>query len=1026
MPRAAAGVQAAPHAADTQDAIAPVLHPMLTVSSFIAGALAAAPAVTTWWEYRRLAQRGESAVFSERVAQIRGRVATVSGVAVALILIFLGHSAIWSIPLLLLGVACASHGPRKVFFGETWSLGQYIEWRTRLIVGTVGFWILLALTPAILLATPRSAQWGMTLALLAALLTWHHFYAKVLLVVVKATPLQRPDLDLFFAPVLHGTATVAPMLWRAGAPGGVFANALALPDRNRGGVLFFDTLLERLAPHEISAILAHEVAHLEHFDGRRVRRMYAVTTLAIAAIVCAAATLVVYAPARAWIASSFAPLVVLVGLALRASRMQAEETRSDRRAVELCGDPEALVSGLTHLHAIHHLPRRVSAETEEHATHPSLARRIRAIRQGAGERAAQRLLAPVMLLCSEPGRLAILEPNRLTLVWADPSAAGLLDDPIGVAKRIEATAYDQLTELRVSTAADATVRLTARTGDGRRWSVPLQSGEAARAQDALNIVDQLLAPPKPRTIGIPRRALALVALLVTAVLRTLWPILVPALLAVVRPTRRILVTLASALVVTAFMAGGDSRFDALRVLLLALLAGAAVWQSYRLPVTDTDSTTAVVAGPRSETIALAIPVVLGFAWTLAISRDLFALHVAARDTAWPTAALMALSVYLGLSPRAAQRRLAVVCGAITAAAVFVGSSAFLTRMVGDPLVAETQEFIEQSVVLTPVANALVDGGFDHVRLASDGRHFLLSEAGGEEETARRRHVVGTFDGWSRPMNAVDAALVGNDRVLLLDQRDGGTQLRTERIQGSGSGWTLKVPGEDAFRLATVTGGRWRLMNRHRNAFTRIDGRVGTTAVSRTNWDVQVGPSEYVSLHGAGAGNVGLGLAVEWSPSMLPWWWLRGWNFADKTTLLRVEGDETQRVATSRLQVSCADPTVTASDYLCFAFDGRVSRLWRYRVGDGCLEPVGRARGQFFFASQKTDTRATAMRDGFVSLIDLDAARITAFELPGNPGVMSYDVTDQFLAVSRIVGGQTAVELYRVEEAPAAAAFASTR
>jgi Zn-dependent protease with chaperone function len=995
---------------------------MFSVSLCIATVLAVAPAFVTWWEYRRLASGGESAVLTERVAQVRSRVGAASGIAAALILVGFADTAVWAIPLLLVALAGASHGPRRRLFGETWSFAGYLEWRARIVVGTIGFWIVLAFTPAIVMATPHAGQSWVAAILFVGLIAWHHGYARILLLVLNATPLQRADLEPFFTHVFQRTTAIVPTVWRAGAQGGVFANALALPATGQGRVLFFDTLLERLAPNEIAAILAHEVAHLEHFHVRMLRRMYLATTAAIAVIVAGSATLAALAPAHAWMATAFCPVAVFAGLAVRARRMQAEETSSDRRAAALCGDPEALVGALTRLHEIHHVPRRLSPDVEQHATHPSLARRIRDIRGNAVERLPQELSAPAVLMSSEPGRLAILEPERFTLVWAAPDAPGLVDDPIGVAKRIEARTYDQLTELRLSTAADGHAVLTARAIDGCRWRVPLQPGEAARAQGALNVVDQLLAPPVATRHDVSHRAVAAVTLVLTAVLKTLGPIVVPAVLAVARPTPQLCATLACALLATAFTIGADSRLDALRVLALALLAAAAMWQSYR--VKEGSTATASTQAPRLEAAALAIPVILGLAWTAVTSHDLFGLHATVRDTAWPTASLMALTVYMGTSNTRALRRAGAGVGALTAAAVFVGSSTFLSAIVRDPLVATTAAFVEQTVLPTPLSSTTVDGQFDRVRLAPDGKHFLLSEAADREnETETRQHVIGAFDGWSRPVEAVDAELVGADRVLLVGRAGGDTQLWTERFRGAvAPSWALKVRGLEAFGVAAASDGRWQLMNRRRNAFTRVDGRVGTSSTSRTKWHVQVEPTEYVSLHGAGAGNVGMGLAVEYRAPMLPWW-LSAWTWSEKTTLVRVDSDATRRVATSSLNVACADPAPDASAHLCVAFDGRVSHFWRYDAELDRLQPIGRARGQFFVGARETSTTLAAMRAGSVVGIDVAAARITTYRLDGTH-VTDYDLTDELLVVSSIAGDRTVVKLYRLPEPAPPGTFAS--
>src|SRR5262249_57434891 len=55
--------------------------------------------------------------------------------------------------------------------------------------------------------------------------------------------------------------------------GGAIANALALPSLRGSSVLYTDTLLRLLDAEEAAAITAHEIAHLEHFDRARLRRL---------------------------------------------------------------------------------------------------------------------------------------------------------------------------------------------------------------------------------------------------------------------------------------------------------------------------------------------------------------------------------------------------------------------------------------------------------------------------------------------------------------------------------------------------------------------------------------------------------------------------------------------------------------------------------------------------------------------------------------------------------------------------------
>ena len=1002
--------------------------PLYSVYTFsLTVALAVVPAIVCWWSYRGIGHGGESAVLTERVADARSRVAATTGIASCAILILARSShSVWALSILFLSVACASYRPRKRLLGETWSFGEYLAWRARMALGTAGFWVLLALTPSIISSASDEALRWVTGALLVALLTWHHLYSSVLLRVLNASPLDRGDLEAFFAPIFERTRVTRPTLWRANARGGVLANALALPHPGRGRVLFFDTLLERLQPRQIAAILAHEVAHLEHFHAQRLRAMYVATATAVAAIVCGSAALVVIAPTRAWIASTCAPLIILVGLAIRASRMQAEETRSDRRAVELCGDPEALVSGLTQLHAIHHVPRRVAPEADRHATHPSLARRIRAIRDRSAD--APQLVEPTVLMSSEPGRLAILDRERLTLVWADPATIDGAADPVHAAKRLEVTAYDQLTELRLSTAPDGVVTLRARGIDGRRCTMPLQPGEAARAQRALDVVDQLLGTPKSTVHVLPARAVPALALVTSYVLTILSPVLIPALLAVRRPTRPLLVTLAAALVTAAFVTGAETVMDAVRVLVLGLLAAAALWQSHRMTKAPDELRIAGdSAADRIEALALAVPVVLALTWVIATSQDLFDLHTTARDLPWLTSAFAAIAVYLRLAGHRRLRHVSAAFAALTGSMLLAGSPMFLTRVVADPLAAPTPELREHHAFLTAKSESIVEGQYDELRLARDGRHFLLSQSAQEdEESGRPAHIMGGFDGWSRRIEAEAAALLGNGNLLLLNREDGRAQLRTEPLRGERkAGWTLMIPEAGALDMAATPDGRWRTIGRLRNAFTRVEGRVGVPHLSTTAWNVDGRPEEFVRLHGTGPGNVGFGVASAWPAPGIPFW-LSPWTWRETTTLLRVGEDGTRRVATSRLNVSCADAPPDVLSYVCVAFDGRVSHLWRYEVATGQLESLGYTRGRLFPGTQNAAGSVAVMRGGIPALIDPEARKITSYQLRDDRlGVVAYDFTDEYLAVSRIDGDRTAVVLYPLRDEPASpSSFAS--
>ena len=89
-----------------------------------------------------------------------------------------------------------------------------------------------------------------------------------------------------------------------------------------------------------------------------------------------------WAPGFPW--AAVWPGVVVIALATLARRRQRDETAADLRAVALTGDADALARGLGKLHTLAHVLRRRDSDLERRASHPSLARRLRAIRAATG------------------------------------------------------------------------------------------------------------------------------------------------------------------------------------------------------------------------------------------------------------------------------------------------------------------------------------------------------------------------------------------------------------------------------------------------------------------------------------------------------------------------------------------------------------------------------------------------------------------------------------------------------------------
>jgi len=349
---------------------------------FITIALALVPAALRWWWGRSIARRLDDPVIAERLVAHNTRVGVATGACAMLIMSGWPSAFPWTMPLLVAAQSVAGYPLRKALYGETWSLAGSLAFKARLGTAVFGFWVLLALTPW-LASMASSYDWLVGLALAAMLSCWSHYYTDLTRTILRARPVADPLLLERFHGLVAQCGIPVPRFEYVEMRGGVLANALALPSLRRSAVLFTDTLLSRLTADETVAICAHELAHLEHYDRRRLRRL---AVLSYGLIATAAAT----APLDRLLFGAYRgagmliwPVAMLVALAIRGRHRQRNETVSDARAVELTGNAEAVASGLTALYVLARVPRRWDQRRERNATHPSLARRLRDIRAAA-------------------------------------------------------------------------------------------------------------------------------------------------------------------------------------------------------------------------------------------------------------------------------------------------------------------------------------------------------------------------------------------------------------------------------------------------------------------------------------------------------------------------------------------------------------------------------------------------------------------------------------------------------------------
>src|SRR5262245_47035098 len=542
----------------------PSRYDRVDMLSALSLAVALAPGVVAWWTGRRLVARRDDPALPERIIARTSRLVQVMAASVGVL--FLSPYKPWIFVLALLGLYVGGFPAHKALHEERRGLAAYLLASGRWWPAALGIWTLLAFAPAIISAA-GSARWPVAALLAATLVAWQIAYVDILRRIIGARPLVREDLAPRFAAIVARARAAAPQILRYGFRGGRVVSAFALPSRRHPTVLFGDQLLEQLTPDEIAAIFAHEVAHLEHFDGKRLTQARLTMWTIIGLTVVGAPLLGGWISSGPGLLESAWVAAVGVGFLLRGAAHQKHEAESDLRALELCGDSEALVRALVKLHALARLPRRWAVDVERNASHPSLARRIQAIR-AAAQTAPARFDQPRVVATATPGSFVVLDSERAE--WLEGVAADTALEPTALrehASRSQAWRYSELVELRVRPGSGDKVFLAARTRSGRVWSVPLRAEDVAPVQSALDVVDVRLAPrPGPRSATVPGvawlvRAVAAVGVLAAMVASSALSVFVAGLIAVFRPHVAPVASLAVVSIGTALLLAG--REDAL-------------------------------------------------------------------------------------------------------------------------------------------------------------------------------------------------------------------------------------------------------------------------------------------------------------------------------------------------------------------------------------------------------------------------------------------------------------------------------
>lgn len=458
--------------------------------------LAVLPGAFARWSGSRLLRFLDDPALGERVLTRAGQVTKAATAAIVLLLFLPGPIANWLAPIVILGVAVGGFPARRRLLDETWSFGQYFLFMLRFWIGWGGFWMLLTAAPYfVFLAGNRSADVSRAVASgIAVLLSL--WYLRQHALFLRLLGARRGELPEHLRPILQRSKVIGTRFYRVPVPGGRLATAFAVPAGRRPAVAFTDTVLEALTPDEQGAVFAHELAHLEHLAARKGRWMEWVI---IGGLVALGAFGPLIPGAAPWMV-----LVWVFGVLLFFSSVMTQnralEEASDRRAVELCGDAATLERALIKLTMLARLPRRWSLDFEAASTHPSLSRRIQALRALAQPAAAVRPAAEGPSAAIRGPQPLVFGPHHLE--WVEGATA-------------HRVAYDGLTDLRIHAGVRGRASLRAIDMYGKSWSIPLDAGVVQEVQTALDGVDTRLARPKPASRWRPLAARILALILLT-------------------------------------------------------------------------------------------------------------------------------------------------------------------------------------------------------------------------------------------------------------------------------------------------------------------------------------------------------------------------------------------------------------------------------------------------------------------------------------------------------------------------------
>jgi hypothetical protein len=618
---------------------------------------------------------------------------------------------------------------------------------------------------------------------------------------------------------------------------------------------------------------------------------------------------------------------------------QQQETDSDMRAVALTGDAEALARGLTKIYVLSHVPRRVDATTEQHATHPSLARRIRAIRGALAATPAPDALDT--RFASTDGTTAVTFGSE-RLEWREGDAA------------VHSLSYAHLAELRLTAGASGATRLRAVERAGRQWEMTLVANDVARAQSVLDLFDGQLPDPVPQSSTVSWAVVRRVVMMIVASLALMAGQLaagIVAFLAMMRPAPPLVAATGVAAIAASALMARDTALIVEMMgpwlpITLALAGCALLWLAW---------TARTETATQNASVFL---IALGGLATLAVAEILLGglnpvlVHQAARTVTAATIMPLALAGALTFFRSRVARISAVAVFVVGLVAAAAGSMAFLDRFGRDPLLVASETFTRVDVVGQPVEEFTLPFYATDIRLSPGGVHVAALGTDANGDTDSMTFYVGRRGEALSPIVADDLVFLDDAHAVLIESRGNGIDVQELSLDPKPTiTWRQHVPD---IRSATLSirpeDRRWRVIGSARRDIVRAEGVIGGTNVETTQWPAPeaTGPlPRVISASGSSALVVETHFDADLMASLTPWRWI--WLPAagiPMSQVWRVAGDSRIHLGASYVESRCFAGALADDRLVCTAFDGTRTRLTSVDPATGRIDPIGTLEGRF--------------------------------------------------------------------------------